>query len=428
MRATRTNKVLLSLLICIISLAGCGRSTNQGNIVQNISTAISEVLPTQGPSDTPAPTATETPLPSPTPLPQPTFPDPAAFTWALVAEGFQRPLLLTNAADGSGRLFVVGQNGLIWVVENGVTLADPFLDIVSQVGSSGNEQGLLGLAFHPDYQQNGSFYVNYTDVNGDTVISRFQVSSNPNQADPSSETILLQVDQPYPNHNGGHLEFGPDGYLYFGLGDGGSGGDPLGNGQSLDTLLGKLLRVDVNSATPYGIPPDNPFANGGGLPEIWAYGLRNPWRFSFDAATGDLYIADVGQGEWEEVDYLPGGIAGGENFGWNYFEGNHPYQGTPPEGVQLINPITEYRHEGRCSVTGGYVYRGAMLPQWQGVYIYGDYCSGEVFGLLQNPDGAWESRVLYQLPISITSFGLDENGEIYVVDRGGGVYQLQATQ
>lgn len=312
------------------------------------------------------------------------------------------------------------------MIENGATLADPFLDIREQVGSQGNEQGLLGLVFHPDYENNGFFYVNYTDVNGDTVISRFQVSADPNRAEAASEKFLVQVDQPYPNHNGGHLEFGPDGYLYAGLGDGGSGGDPQGNGQSLETLLGKVLRIDVNSGDPYGIPGDNPFANGGGLAEIWTVGLRNPWRFSFDRATGDLYIADVGQGEWEEVNFLPGGIAGGSNFGWNYFEGTHTYEGEPPVGVNFIAPVTEYQHGARCSVTGGYVYRGAALPAWQGVYFYGDYCSGEVLGLLQHADGTWESQLLYSLDVNITSFGLDENGELYVVGRSGGIYQLRA--
>lgn len=341
-----------------------------------------------------------------------------------MAEGFRQPLLLTHATDGSGRIFVVGQNGDIQIIENGAPRAEAFLDITERVGSSGNEQGLLGLAFHLDYENNGIFFVHYTDLNGDTVISRFQVSGDANVADPSSETILLQYDQPYPNHNGGQIEFGPDGYLYIGLGDGGSGGDPHGNGQSLETLLGKILRIDVNSGPPYGIPGDNPFVNGGGLPEIWAYGLRNPWRFSFDRATGNMFIGDVGQGEWEEIDFLPAGIVGGANFGWNYLEGTHPYEGEAPEG--LITPVTEYNHGSGCSVTGGYVYRGAALPEWQGVYLYGDFCSGQIFGLVQHEDGTWESRPLFSTDFQITSFGEDESGELYVLDRGGGVYQLQS--
>lgn len=367
--------------------------------------------------------ATETPIP-PAALPSASFPDPAGYTWNLVAEGFRQPLLLTHATDGSGRIFVVGQNGDIQIIENGAPRAEAFLDITERVGSSGNEQGLLGLAFHLDYENNGIFFVHYTDLNGDTVISRFQVSGDANVADPSSETILLQYDQPYPNHNGGQIEFGPDGYLYIGLGDGGSGGDPHGNGQSLETLLGKILRIDVNSGPPYGIPGDNPFVNGGGLPEIWAYGLRNPWRFSFDRATGNMFIGDVGQGEWEEIDFLPAGIVGGANFGWNYLEGTHPYEGEAPEG--LITPVTEYNHGSGCSVTGGYVYRGAALPEWQGVYLYGDFCSGQIFGLVQHEDGTWESRPLFSTDFQITSFGEDESGELYVLDRGGGVYQLQS--
>lgn len=343
-----------------------------------------------------------------------------------MANGFAQPLLVTHADDGSGRLFVVEQHGMIWIIENGSQLAEPFLDIRFEVGSGGNEQGLLGLAFDPNYASNGYFYVNYTGLGGNTVVARFQVSENPSIANPDSEAPMLYVAQPYANHNGGHLEFGPDGYLYIGLGDGGSGGDPAGNAQSLETHLGKMLRIDVTQGEPYAIPADNPFANGGGLPEIWAYGLRNPWRFSFDRTTGDLYIADVGQGEWEEIDFLPGGIVGGSNFGWDYFEGTHIYEGAAPEGMNLIAPVVEYQHSSRCSVTGGYVYRGANLPAWNGVYFYGDYCSGEVMGLYQVSSGAWQTDVLWDTTSLITSFGQDEAGEIYLVDRNGDIYQLQA--
>ena len=381
--------------------------------------------PTAGAAHTESPTETATA--SPEPLPAPDLPNPESYAWVQVSAGFVRPLLLTNAADGSGRLFVVEQAGKIMVLENGTAAAQPFLDIEFQVGSEGNEQGLLGLAFHPDYEQNGLFYVDYTDLAGNTVVSRFQVSADPNLADAGSEEIILRVDQPYANHNGGNVEFGPDGYLYIGMGDGGSQGDPDGNGQSLETLLGKILRIDVNAGSPYGIPADNPFANGGGLGEIWAYGLRNPWRFNFDSATGDLYIADVGQNQWEEIDFLPGGIVGGPNFGWNYFEGTHAYEGSPLVGAALIAPVAEYDHgTSRCSVTGGFVYRGAALPAWQGVYTYADYCSGEIFGLMHRADGNWESRLLYDPSFLITSFGADEAGELYIVDRGGGIYQLQS--
>jgi len=414
----RRTKIILFHFIFLFSLSiiSCGRTTSdtglpgdQNPIAQNTATELSP---------------TEPPLPEPTAILQASFPDPAGYAWDLIAQGFSRPLLATNAGDGSGRLFVLEQGGVIRIVQGGAILPNPFLDITSQVGSGGNEQGLLGLAFHPDYEQNGFFYVNYTDLNGDTVISRFQVSADASVADSASEKILLQVDQPYANHNGGSLEFGPDGFLYAGLGDGGSQGDPNGNGQSLETYLAKLLRVDVNSGDLYGIPADNPFANGGGLPEIWAYGFRNPWRFSFDRATGDLYIADVGQNQWEEVDYLPAGSPGGANLGWNIMEGNHPYQGEATDGLTL--PVTEYEHGNRCSITGGYVYRGQALPAWNGVYFYGDYCSGEILGLVHNADDSWESRLLYDTGFLITSFGIDEAGEIYVLDRSGGLYQLQA--
>jgi glucose/arabinose dehydrogenase len=354
------------------------------------------------------------------------FPDPAGYAWVAIADGFNGPIQVTNAGDGSGRLFVVEQPGVIKVIQDGLTLETPFLDIAEEVGNSGNEQGLLGLAFHPDYEANGIFYVNYTDVVGDTIISRLTVSGDPNVADPASEVHILEVHQPYENHNGGNLVFGPDGYLYIGLGDGGSGGDPQGNGQNPRTLLGKMLRIDVNSAEPYSIPADNPYVNSEqGAPEVWAIGLRNPWRYSFDRATGDLYIGDVGQGSWEEINFLPAGIVGGTNFGWNYYEGTHDYQGTPPEGMQFIFPVTEYAHESRCSITGGFVYRGALMPEWDGIYFYGDYCSGEVFGLFQAADGTWNSQVLFPTGALITSFGEDEAGELYMSSRSGEIFQLQ---
>jgi glucose/arabinose dehydrogenase len=346
------------------------------------------------------------------------FPSPDAYTWETVVSGLVRPVDLQHAGDGSGRLFVIEKVGRIRVVQDGQLLETPFMDIVERVGSSGNEQGLLGMAFHPTYAENGFFYVNYTDVNGDTVIARYQVTADANIADPNSEVVLLTADQPFRNHNGGVLAFGPDGYLYAGLGDGGSAGDPNGNGQSLDTLLGKILRLDVNSADPYAIPPDNPFGN-----EIWAYGLRNPWRFSFDRANADLFIGDVGQGEWEEIDYLPAGTPGGANFGWDYFEGTHPFEGTPPQDAQLIPPVAEYDHSGgNCSVTGGYVYRGSM-PEWNGVYLYSDYCSGIIWGLIRS-DGGWQNQVLFDTPGSITSFGQDESGEIYIITDTGRVLRL----
>jgi glucose/arabinose dehydrogenase len=356
-----------------------------------------------------------------------TFPDPGNYQWSQVASGLQLPVDIQNADDGSGRLFIVEKPGRIRILQNGQLLPTPFLDISSEVRSSGSEQGLLGLAFHPDCAQNGLFFVNYIDLDGNTVIARFQVSAqNPNQADPSSEAHLIQVKQPFANHNGGGMVFGPDGYLYLGLGDGGSGGDPLGNAQSTNTLLGKLLRIDVDHGDLYAIPPDNPFANGGGSGEIWAFGLRNPWRFSFDHTTGDLYIGDVGQSSWEEIDFLPAGSLGGTNFGWNYREGLHAYQDQLPAGVKPVDPVVEYGHDQGCAVTGGVVYRGQELPAWRGIYLYSDYCSGLVWGLL-NVDGHWQTQLLFRTGLNVSSFGQDQSGEVYLADYGGGaIYRLQS--
>jgi glucose/arabinose dehydrogenase len=380
------------------------------------------------PADTP--TAASTPTPE-RPADAAALPDPAGYEWQPVLQGLTAPVFVTGAGDGSGRLFVVQQSGQIMVTRDGVLSGAPFLEISDRTslprsGTSYGERGLLGLAFHPQYAENGYFYVNYTDRNGDTNISRFQVRlDDPDQADPASEKRLLFVSQPFANHNGGMLEFGPDGYLYIGLGDGGSGGDPQGNAQSNQTLLGKLLRIDVNSGDPYTVPADNPFANGGGLPEIWSNGLRNPWRFAFDRLTSDLYVADVGQNQWEEVSFLPAGSPGAANFGWDYYEATHAYEGQPPQDVQIVQPVAEYDHGQGCSITGGYVYRGLNLPAWQGVYLYGDYCSGLVWGLLRGAEGAWQHELLFQTGMNITSFGLDEAGELYLADfSSGAIYRL----
>lgn len=370
--------------------------------------------PTAIPESTSEPTAIpETDIPPPSPNAS-TFPDANNYTWDLVVSGLSRPVDLQP--DGSGRLFVVEKLGHIHIIENGQWIETPFLNIEDRVNDDGNEMGLLGLAFHPNYVQNGYFFVNYTGAGGDTFISRFQVSGDPNLANPSSELNLLEIGQPYRNHNGGGLDFGPDGYLYAGLGDGGSANDPQGNGQKTNTLLGKILRLDVDSAEPYGIPTDNPFGN-----EIWAYGLRNPWRISFDSATGDLYIADVGQGAYEEIDYLPAGSPGGTNFGWDLREGRHDFEGS--DSPELTDPIAEYNHaEGGCSVTGGYVYRGIM-SEWSGIYLYGDYCTGFIWGLIGSGN-EWQVQRLFDTDVNITSFGQDEAGEVYLVADSGGVYKL----
>ena len=371
----------------------------------------------------PTPIPTEPPpTEPPTAVPPVALPDPSGFRWAEVANGFARALGLEATPDG--RLFVLEQRGVIWVIQDGVVLPDPFLDIRDRVESSAFEQGLLGLAFHPQFLTNGFFYTNYTRFGGDTVIARFSVSAERNRADPGSELILLVVDQPFANHNGGGLEFGPEGFLYIALGDGGSANDPFGNGQSLDTLLGKLLRIDIDSAEPYAIPSDNPFAAGGGRPEIWAYGLRNPWRFSFDPGTSDLYIGDVGQNSWEEIDFLPAGSPGGANFGWNLREGRHPHASQATEG--LTDPIAEYANTGfACSVTGGVVARDSALPEWAGVYLFGDYCSGEVWGLVRDAAGQWQGSVLYNTGLSVSSFGSGPDGSVYLLHHGGSIFRLE---
>ena len=355
----------------------------------------------------------------PTPVPA-RIPDPAAYTWAPVISAITAPTDIKNAGDGSGRLFILEQPGRIRFLKNGQLLDAPFLDISGQVGSNGSERGLLGLVFHPKFSENGYFYVNFTDRDGNTRISRF--TANGDSADPASEEQLLFVQQPFPNHNGGALAFGPDGYLYIGLGDGGSQGDPYGNAQSRNSLLGKILRIDVDHGGAYAIPNSNPYANSGEVhPEIWAYGLRNPWRFSFDHLTGDLWIGDVGQDLWEEIDFVAAGTPGGLNFGWNKMEGTHPYKGS--NQPEFTAPVAEYPHGPECSVTGGYVYRGAALPAWQGIYFYGDYCSGKIWGLAS--PGRGHSQLLFQTGFKISTFGVDEAGELYVADYNGTIYRLE---
>jgi glucose/arabinose dehydrogenase len=352
-----------------------------------------------------------------------------ALTSVRVASGFSNPLDLKAPPGDRARVFVVEQPGRIRIVKDGTVAATPFLDIATRI-SFGGERGLLGLAFHPRYAENGRFFVNYTDPRGDTHISEFHVSANADAADAGSERVLLTVVQPFPNHNGGGLAFGPDGKLYAGLGDGGSAGDPLGNGQNLGTPLGKMLRIDVDSGLPYGVPPDNPFVNTpGAFPAIWAYGLRNPWRFTFDAANGDLYIADVGQGEVEEVDVAASPRRGGENYGWNVWEGSQCYSpstGCPRAGFTF--PVLEYRHNEGCSVTGGVVYRGCRMPGYAGLYFYGDYCSAFVRSFRFANGQATDPRDWTQQVGSgvdkITSFGVDGDGEVYIVDQDGEIYKI----
>jgi glucose/arabinose dehydrogenase len=343
-----------------------------------------------------------------------------------VVSGFERPTYLTHAFDD--RLFVLEQAGTIRVIREGSVLDEPFLDIQSKVGSSGLEQGLLSVAFHPQYVENGRFFIYFTDREGATIVAGYQVSEgDPNLADPDSEQVFLRIAQPYRNHNGGQLQFGPDGYLYIGMGDGGSAGDPMNNGQNPSTLLGALLRIDVEEDGQYSIPQDNPLADSAeNRGEIWAYGLRNPWRFSFDRNNGDLYIADVGQNQLEEVNYQPSSSQGGENYGWNILEGTQCFLQAGCDTTGYTMPVAEYgRQGGNCSVTGGYVYRGEEFPDLRGNYFYGDYCSGVIWSLFHQPDGSWQTNEVLRSGLNISSFGEDVAGEIYVLDHSAGVvYRL----
>lgn len=343
----------------------------------------------------------------------------------IITTGLVQPLYLTHAGDGSGRLFVVEQAGRIRTLTQGTLQSIPFLDI-SDLVWAGGERGLLGLAFHPNYARNGRFFVSYTrQPNGATVVAEYRRGVKADQAD-RRERVVISVPQPYANHNGGMIAFGPDGVLYIGRGDGGGRGDPNDRGQNPHDLLGKILRLDVDREEPYAIPADNPFTSGGGRPEVYALGLRNPWRFSFDRETGALWVGDVGQYAWEEVDVV---VRGG-NYGWRRMEGRHCFlPQTDCAGSELRSPIFEYSHEsGRCSITGGYVYRGPGQPSLQGLYLYGDYCSGEIFGAWAEAEARSRLEpppVLLRTGLRISSFGEDEAGEIYVVDHGGGIYRIE---
>jgi glucose/arabinose dehydrogenase len=423
----------------------CTARISQGN---NVLTSIPHVgtsITVLGLS-TPTPTVTPTLVPvSPTPtqIASSTFPPPTptvistplgpadlvpSLSFVPVATGLSQPLFVTHAGDGSGRLFVLERAGRIRVINSsGILLPTSFLDITSLVGSSDSEEGLLGLAFHPNYESNGLFFVAYTNTSGNLVLARYSVSSDTDVANPASALIVLTIPHPNnSNHNGGMLAFGNDGYLYWSTGDGGGGGDVPNNAQSINVLLGKILRLDVNSGSPYAIPSDNPFvgvslARG----EIWDYGFRNPWRFSFDRVTQDMYIGDVGEGNREEIDFESSSSTGGLNYGWRIMEGSlcfNPASGCDTSGK--VFPVAEYANNSTtCAVTGGYVYRGVQSPPMTGIYFYGDFCSGEIWGLLQQSPNVWDSDLIMDTSFLISSFGEDEAGELYLTDYSSGSVQ-----
>jgi glucose/arabinose dehydrogenase len=345
-----------------------------------------------------------------------------------ILSGLGSPVAVTHAGDGSGRLFITLQTGRILIYDGQQLLPTPFMDIASLI-TAGGERGLFSVAFHPDFSVNGLLYVNYTDLNGDTVVARYTVSIDPNVVDPATAAILLNIPQPFANHNGGQLQFGPDGYLYVGMGDGGSGGDPQNNAQNPGSLLGKMLRIDVDAGPPYGIPPGNPFiGDPAALPEIWASGLRNPWRFSFDRLSGDLFIADVGQNSFEEVNFQPAGSTGGENYGWRLMEAASCFDpASNCNDGSLTLPILQYDHSVGCSISGGFRYRGADHPGLAGLFFYGDFCTGRIWGASQDANGSWVAEELLDTELQITAFGEDEGGEIYLASFGpnaGAIFRI----
>lgn len=368
-----------------------------------------------------------------------------------IASGFTKPVYVCQPTGEHERLFVLEQKGIINIIKNGKRVRKPFADLRDRIHNSifpGDERGLLGLAFHPNYQENGFVFVNYTDEDDHTIVSRFNVSDDPDKLDEDSEKVLIKLKQPFSNHNGGHMDFGPDGYLYISVGDGGKWGDPYDHAQNIKTLFGSILRIDVDNGDPYSIPSDNPFINDPNAKgEIWMYGLRNVWRFSFDRETGDVYLGDVGQDLWEEIDFVSSEEAGGQNFGWRVMEGNHCYYPKVNCNPIGILPIIEYPNDANymktlmgmdepnmdgCSVTGGYVYRGSAMPSLQGTYFFADYCSGNIWTFKEENGKAvdFQNRT-DEINLAggkwtnyISSFGEDNEGELYIVDYNEAIYKL----
>lgn len=397
-------------------------------------TACSTATPSPSPSvspPTPSP-ATPTPTPSePSPSPSRVTASPGQVQLEVIVADLAQPLDLDPARDGSGRVFVAEQGGRIRIVVDGELIERPFLDIADRL-TAGGEQGLLGIALHPAFPDDPRIFVDYTNLQGDTVVSSFELSGDPDVADPDSERIILEVGQPFGNHNGGALAFGPDGRLYIALGDGGSGGDPQGNGRRLDTLLAKILRIDVDvppdQDPAYDIPEDNPWATGadGARPEIWLTGLRNPWRMRFDRATGDLWIGDVGQGEWEEIDVARNGI-GGLDFGWATMEGSQCYDADDCDRTGLTLPLTEYDHEFGCAVIGGVVMRDPTQPALVGRYLFADACSGRFWTIESAGDTPREPTIVAETGRQVSAIGEDADGRILVTDLIAGEL-LRVTQ
>jgi glucose/arabinose dehydrogenase len=419
----------LLLLGLVAALAGCSASSPTS---APASSPPSEGAGSEPPSEAPASAAPSDAAPSGSAGATPDGPGPIALE--PIADHLASPIGFATVPDGS--LLVHERRGRVVQIDPATGEQSVFLDIEDRVGAGG-EQGLLGLALHPDWPAVADAFVNYTDNDGNTVVSRIGVSDlpSPPRLDPATEEVLLRVEQPFPNHNGGQLAFGPDGYLYIGLGDGGSGGDPFGNGQNPDALLGKILRIDVigdPAGEPYAIPPDNPFVPGGGAPEAFLTGLRNPWRFSFDPQTGALWIADVGQEAWEEVNRVDPTTDGGANLGWNLMEGTHCYGDEPCPADGLVLPVTEYDHGAGCSVIGGEVYRGSAIPSLIGWYVFSDYCSGTVFGVRAEVAAPGPGQpasapqvLLDETFASFSAFGIDASGELYAADvEGGIVYRI----